>query len=320
MIGVRIGTEYAPLLNFWSIGKCTAATLAGITAYRRRFGIEHFRSLVAEVAVVIASLKELLDIAQDAFEKATEVADTIELSMFSESVKYARAKSARLGARLLACEPSVEDLDHFWGLKAWSALLSFDLRKSSELAIDMTPRDMYAIIHTYLTTMLAIIKNAEGIVVGLRGDGAIASFGWVEVGEGKPPVKEEQAKHAIGRACDCGDAMVKAMALVVNPVLKKGGIKSKVKSFGKLKMGVGIDVGNIVATKIGLGEAHEFTAYGTAVNNCCKRSFGNDEVILTKRAKDVFPKKSGGKTMFHRHATKDDSFILHYPDTYKTLR
>jgi class 3 adenylate cyclase len=271
------------------------------------------------VTVAIASLEELLDIAQDAFDQAMEVASTIKLSLFTESVKYARTKSLRIGARLLAHEPSVEELGDFWGLRAWAALLSFDLRDSSTLAVDMAPRDVYAIMHTYLTTMLKVIEKSSGIVVGLRGDGAIASFGWVEVGDDKPRVTGKQAGTAVQIACDCGDAMVHAMKKVINPVLKKGGIKIKIKGRDKLQMGVGIDVGEIVATRIGLGEAHEFTAYGTAVNHCCKRSFGNDEVVLTKRAKDMFPKKKGGKTKFHRHATKEDAFILRYPDSYRTV-
>jgi hypothetical protein len=50
----------------------------------------------------VISLDELLDIAQDAFDKATRVADTIMPSTFSESNSSAREKSARLGTRLLA--------------------------------------------------------------------------------------------------------------------------------------------------------------------------------------------------------------------------
>jgi hypothetical protein len=41
--------------------------------------------------------------------------------------------------------------------------------------------------------------------------------------------------------------------------------------------------------------------------------------VLTKRAKDMFPKKKGGRTRFRRHATKKDAFFLRYPDDYRTL-
>jgi hypothetical protein len=269
--------------------------------------------------VTVATLEELFAIAQDAFQQASEAADRIRLRRFTESLKYARTKSARLGARLLAHEPAVEELEDFWGMKAWGSLLSFDMRDSSKLAVDTSPREMYVIMHTYLSTMLKVVENAKGIVVGLRGDGAIVTFGLVEIGEGKPDVTPEQAEQAVSRACDCGDALVQAMKKVVNPVLNRGGIQIRLPGRNTLQIGVGIDVGDIVATKIGLGEAHDFTAYGTAVNHCCKRSFGSNEVVLTKRAKDMFPKKKDGRTKFSKHPTKEDSYILHYPDTYRTV-
>jgi class 3 adenylate cyclase len=271
------------------------------------------------VAVVVVSLDEILAVAQDAFNQAAEAADTISLSKFSECVENARAKSARLGARMLAHEPGVEGLRDFWGLKAWAVLLSFDLRDSSKLAQAMSPRNMYVIIHTYLRTMLKIIENSKGIVVGLRGDGAIASFGWVEIGDGKPAVTDAQAGKTVRRACDCGDAMVQAMQKAVNPVLDRGGIKIKINVAKQLLIGVGIDVGEIVATRIGLGEAHEYTAYGNAVNQCCKKNYGNNQVILTRRAKILFPTSAGGRIQFRRHPTKEDAFTLRYPESYRTL-
>ncbi len=84
-------------------------------------------------------------------------------------------------------------------------------------------------------------------------------------------------------------------------------------------MAVGIDVGNFVVTRIGLVTAHDLTANGRPVNLCCKYSYGQDEVILTHRAHDIFPKRKGGKTRFHSDSRRDGAFILQYPETYKTL-
>jgi class 3 adenylate cyclase len=184
----------------------------------------------------------------------------------------------------------------------------------SQLAVKIGPRNMYIAMHTYLPTMLRIVEEFKGIVVGLRGDGAIACFGLVQAGDDQPRVTSEQAENAVRKACDCGDVMVKAMQKVVNPVLQYGKIMS-----GDGLIGVGIDVGEIVATRIGIGEAHELTAYGTAVNTCCKRSCGNDLVILTKHAKKMFPKSKGGKTRFRPYLDKPDAFILRYPADYHVL-
>jgi hypothetical protein len=168
-------------------------------------------------------------------------------------------------------------------------------------------------MHTYLPTMLSLVAAVDGITVGLRGDGAIACFGLVDVtAREEEPVTTEEAETAVRAACKCGDAMVRAIDAVVNRVLERGGVR------GGLQMGVGIDVGNIVATNIGLGGATELTAYGNCVNKCCERSFGNNMVVLTLEARRMFP-KGGGGTQFERYPNKDDAYILRYPESYTTL-
>lgn len=257
----------------------------------------------------VALKSEILKLAQESFDKAQSAADAINLSTFTESIKYARSS----GAKMLALEPGFSEIDTYYGIKAWGVMLSFDLRKSSTRAMEIGPRDTYITMHTYMPAMLKIVQCAKGIVVGLRGDGAIGCFGLVDLSDEGSRVTAEQSDPAIYAACDCGDAMIKAMSEVINPILKKGKIKTG------LQMGVGIDAGNFVATKIGLGTANELTAYGSCVNNACKRSFGNDEVILTHQAYSLFPKKPNGKTRFPRYPGRSDSYILRYPTDYQTL-
>jgi hypothetical protein len=168
-----------------------------------------------------------------------------------------------------------------------------------------------------------VIGELEGVVVGLRGDGALASFGLVDTSSGRPPVSSKKAEHAVREACRCGDAIVKTVQKAVNPVLAKAKIAlgKEILGVGKgrLQVGVGIDVGDIVATRIGLGRANELTAYGVPVNHCCKRSFGNDMVILTRQAKNMFPKSKRGRTKFSPYPEVQDAFILRYPDDVHTV-
>jgi hypothetical protein len=263
--------------------------------------------------MLVMRLEELRRIARFSLGNATEAADEIQLSQMSESKSfhYSRSKTAGL---LLANQEGFEDLAKFKGIKAWGAMLSFDLRKSSELAERLNARDLYAVMHTYMVSMLSLIERAKGTIVGLRGDGAIACFGLVPIGPGKPPVTPQQCKCAIRSACDCGDAITKAMSLVVNPVLSEGKINC-----GNLLVGVGIDVSNTVLTRIGWRDANELTAYGTSINRSCERHFGNNVVVMTRRAIDVFPKSSNGKTKFNRLAHKPDCYILRFPESYTTL-
>jgi hypothetical protein len=269
------------------------------------------------VQMSVASIADLLSFARDCFYKAKKVAidiklpDVSETKRFSEARQYMRTKAS---LSLLADKEEYEDIPAFYGIRAWGSLLSFDLRKSSELAVRLGPRKMYCVLHTYMPTVLKVIERVEGDIVGLRGDGAIACFGLVPVGDGQSRVTQEQGETAIKAACRCGDAIVKTLQKVINPVLRTGGMIQD-----DLRVGVGIDVGEIVATRIGLRGVQELTAYGTPVNHCCKRSFGNDMVILTKRAKDTYPKKENGLKLFRPYPNKEDAFILRYPDTYQTL-
>jgi hypothetical protein len=265
--------------------------------------------------MLIFRIEELRRIAQNYFNTAADAAEEINLATnMAESKSYQYSRNKIAGLSLLAHVPGYKDLDTFKGIKAWGALLAFDLRDSSKLAMKISPRDMYIVMHTYLPTMLKIIEKVQGTIVGMRGDGAIACFGLVQTGDDKPRVTQEQSEYAITVACDCGDAIVKAMRQVVNPILHDGKIKC-----ADLLVGVGIDVGDVVATRIGLGEAHELTAYGIPVNQCCKRSFGNDAVVLTYKATKMFPKSKNGKTSFRAYPNKEDSYVLHYPLGYNTL-
>src|SRR5262249_10080455 len=144
----------------------------------------------------------------------------------------------------------------------YAAILSFDIRKSTDRALRIGPRDTYITMHTYLPTMLKIIDEAKGLSVGLRGDGALACFGLVDTSE-SPRVTNEDCTRAVRRATNCAHAMIEAIDTVVNPVLLEGDIE------GELRMGVGIDIGDIVATNIGLGDARDLTAYGNCVNKAC---------------------------------------------------
>jgi class 3 adenylate cyclase len=272
--------------------------------------------------VDIPSLAELLRLARQFRDEAQDAAEEINLSMIEANVEKHSEHYGRTGSKhlmLLGDKPRLRDLPHFHGLRAWGAFLCFDTRQSSDLAEELGPRGTYILLHAYMPTMLTFVEELEGDIVGLRGDGAIACFGMVEQGDDKPPVTEEQGKKAIVAACDCGHFMVQAMQKVVNPILREGQILTSKVLGGRIRVGVGIDVGDFVATRIGLIRARDLTAYGRPVNRCCKFSYGQDQVILTNRARAVFPKGRGGKTRFDPDSRKEGDFILRYPDGYKTL-
>lgn len=262
----------------------------------------------------LATLAELREIAEESFDKAKLAARRIGITAnFSESIKEGAAHYAKsLGFLDTASE---EDIPPFMGFQAYCSILSFDLRGSSNRAIRIGPRSTFITMHTYMNTMLALVKRADGMIVGLRGDGAIAAFELQKMQDSFTQVDQDVIVDSVRTACKCGDAMINTLKKVVNPVLANGDIQAN------LKMGVGIDIGHIVATNIGFGNAREITGYGKCINTACKISDGVNEVYLTEQAHLAFPKKPGGPTRFRpiRHRVMSKVVVLQYPATYQSI-
>lgn len=263
------------------------------------------------------TLTELRELAQENFDEAKEVADDLGLPTV---VKAARVENYQMSyesrnASSFSDVSSLRSLRKCQGLRAWGAMMSYDIRQSSKRATRIGPKSTYITMHTLIPTLLAVVKSAEGISVGLRGDGGIATFGMVEVKKGSSgTVTPKQAELAVRMACKAGTAMIKAVQKVINPVLVEGGIE------GDIHLGVGIDVGEFVATNIGYKTATDLTAYGDCVNKACKHlSQGTDVVVLSNDAKNMFPSSEGGKTSFRRFGDKNDAYVLHYPADYKVI-
>jgi len=191
------------------------------------------------------------------------------------------------------------------------------MRKSTSRAVSIGPKDTFITMHVYLPTLLRVIKKSRGTIVGMRGDGAFAMFGSVAIESSEPEaeVGSEKATEASRLACDCGAALITAITDAVNPVLVNGGVR------GEIEIGVGIDVGDFVATRIGIERAYELTAYGYCVNNACHRSdHGHNRVVVTNKVRKMFPSSPGGQTKFSDVPSQKDAYFLKFPDSHKPLK
>lgn len=188
--------------------------------------------------------------------------------------------------------PRFIDLETSRGVGGWSVVLSVDLRGSSKRAVQIGPEDTYLTMHTYLPTMAELVSKADGRVGSLRGDGLFAVFGFTEYARDRESVSQEVAENAIRGATRCGKAMIETAVEIISPLLEENDI------LGKLWVGIGICVGDVVVTQIGIGDATERTLYGAPVNNACKASCGTNEIIVTQEAKKIFPISKGGRITF----------------------
>jgi len=206
-------------------------------------------------------------------------------------------------------------VQHFDAIRGWGAFLTFDLRKSSKRAVRIGPRDTFLTMHTYLPVALKVLKAASGEVVGLRGDGAVAAFGIVRAEERDKPCSEAESSKMAKLACVAGEAVIRAVTEIVNPQLNAGAVESG------LVVGVGVDMGEFVATRIGVMDAEEFTAYGECVNKSSHLSErGNDNVVVSNKVRAGYPSKPAGSAGFHRIPDALGLFIYRYPPEQSPFR
>jgi class 3 adenylate cyclase len=243
-----------------------------------------------------------LDIASEA---ATHVS-------FAENKSYDLSKGAEHRRRLIGDIPRFRELDVGYGVDAWLTILFVDLRSSSWRAEVHGAKATYLAMHTYLPTMAYIVCQAGGDLVGYRGDGLFAAFGLDASGRNPPDLDHGRA---VQNAIRCAKAMVEAIDDAVNPVLSNAGVPAG------MQIGVGIDAERVVITNIGLREAYEVTAYGTAVNKAAKLSdCGNAEVIVAHRAKRWLPPATNNHNWFRRKLGVTDGMKVNYPANYVMLR
>lgn len=172
------------------------------------------------------------------------------------------------------------------GATAWGAILFVDVRGSTKRAVSIGPRKTYITMHALLPALAYVVEEYGGYVVGFRGDGLFAIFGLTDSGYNADQF--DQGK-IIADASSCGQWMIEGVAKVVNPALQDR------ECSGNLRIGVGIDSGRIVVTRIGFRYVDEVTAYGDAVNSAAKISSVSDsKVIVSAEVDRLFPTSKAG--------------------------
>jgi len=148
------------------------------------------------------------------------------------------------------------------------AVLAADMRGSTRLAEKSDADDIFVLMQCFIPMLAFIAVSLDGEVVGLRGDGLIAAFGF----------GESTWRPCVNRAYEAGMLMIEATRDVLRPFLSTKGIPTAE------GMGVGVDCGRVTVTKIGLGDAMEATAYGSSVNSAAKNSKKINKLWLSANA------------------------------------
>lgn len=259
---------------------------------------------------MIAEFSEIEQFAADCLETAQGAARTIQFSVNARA-KYARQSGELMESPdLIGNEPEFALLDTAFGMAAWSVILSVDLRDSSRRAIEIGARDTYLTMHTYLPTMAELVSKADGKIVGLRGDGLFAAFGLTKKANADADVTPEVAESAAQNSTRCAKAMLEATKDIINPLLKQNHINDG------LEIGVGISVGEVVVTRIGLRDATEVTVYGPPVNQACKLCSKVTGIAMTVGVRRIYPSSAGGRVTFAEYG---GGYMPNFPSDLRML-
>ena len=145
-------------------------------------------------------------------------------------------------------------------------ILTSDLRGFTAISERLSPEEVVKILNLYLGYMADVITAHQGTIDEFMGDGILVLFG-------APTVREDDAIRAVA----CAVAMQLAM-IPVNEEMKKLGLPP-------LKMGIGINTGEVVVGNIGSAKRTKYGIVGNQVNLTYRiESFTTEGQILISQS------------------------------------
>jgi len=150
-------------------------------------------------------------------------------------------------------------------------VLVSDLRGSTPMGEALEPPQVLRVINRYLDRMINVIMRHEGTIDEFTGDGILVFFG-------APRAMPDAAKRAVSCALD----MQKAMPELNTENVALG--------LPELRMGIGINSGQIVVGNIGSEQRKKYGAIGSAINVAFRVEAQTDrnggEILITQAVRD----------------------------------
>ncbi len=151
------------------------------------------------------------------------------------------------------------------------AIFFSDIRSFTEISEDLEPEEVVEFLNDYMTRMVACVNDTRGVVDKFIGDAIMAIWG-------TPVSYGNDTENAI----DASLAMRKAL---VEFNANRGSKKKPI-----IKIGCGINCGNVIAGQIGSNDRMEYTVIGDAVNLASRieglnKPFGTD-ILISQDARD----------------------------------
>lgn len=188
------------------------------------------------------------------------------------------------------------------------AVLFVDMRGSTKRARKFGAKKTFLTMHVFIAALLEIIKLYKGNVIDIMGDGIMVFWGG-----SKARSKDFMFKSiAAQNAGLCGIDLITVIDSVVNKIIEKEDLGSPI------NIGVGIDFGNVIVSKIGINDIYDVKAFGDCINTASKyANEANKTVIVSKAIRDRWPQGKNGKIKFNSIASKNGTAFNIYRESLK---
>lgn len=168
------------------------------------------------------------------------------------------------------------------------AVLFVDMRGSTRRAENVGAEKTFLTMHVFLTALIEVVKYYKGKVIDIMGDGLMVFWGGRVAREKDGMNKIEAIKNA---GCS-GLAMLKVVEKVINRIIQEKALGAPI------HIGVGIDFGSVIVTKIGIKETYDVKAFGDCINNASHFSRNDDKVKVSAEVKNTWPTSENGTLRF----------------------
>ncbi|HAZ45661.1 MAG TPA: adenylate/guanylate cyclase domain-containing protein [Cyanobacteria bacterium UBA11369] len=146
-----------------------------------------------------------------------------------------------------------------------ATVLFMDIRGFTTISEQLSPRELMPWLNQYLNAMSECIMNRGGVIDKYIGDAIMAIFG-IPFARTKP---EEIKQDALNCMAAC---------LEMSERLEKLNQKFEAENQPKIKFGIGVHTGSIIAGSVGGGQRLNFSVLGDTVNVAARLEAMNKEV------------------------------------------
>jgi class 3 adenylate cyclase len=176
-----------------------------------------------------------------------------------------------------------KDLDFSAYKKDSFVALFVDVRNSSKRLNAIGLDNTFLTMHAMIPPMIYITEAYGGYIIDIPGDGIMVLF----KDNPKHIYWKKNGKMASDEiiAVDCAHDILEVHKNIVNPLLEENSIPS-------VDIGIGLDTGEVIVTKIGTEKNYDTKAIGNCINNASKNSSGFNKIIISKSLFDMIPEYS----------------------------